>query len=230
MTVKNRLKLVLTFTNFHLFALIAIIYGVFFGGLLNLSDALSGETSARAAMATSFTTGGFYFCFFSVAMIIIFVTMNTKLFKSFSVSEKIIQKMWHDLTIIVTLVNTIILMAVILLLKTTADYHVRILNMDIITGGISVYIILALLIALATLFTIQLMTLLSNIGNHHGLLYALGSSILVLSTALFLGVDFVKHVIFWGEHVLPITAGTLILTIILYLINKRMLRNIEVGR
>ncbi|MDA3847573.1 MAG: hypothetical protein PF505_13710 [Vallitaleaceae bacterium] len=229
MAYKTRLAFILKYSKIHIFAFISIFYGLVFGGIFSLGEMADGNVPIAKFLFNSLLTGGLYFCLFSVAIVAIYIGKNTKAFISLSMSRKVIIKMWYEIVIYMATINTIIITILALVGPHYTSNMPRLLNMDFLNLTAKDILVLIVLVWISNQLLIQIISLVTNIGNRYNMVVA--------STSLFLSLAFIVFaikpmldLIIWGELLIPVMLIITILTMLLIAVNKYLLKRVEVTR
>jgi len=229
MDYKTRLTFILKYSKIHVFALISFFYGLLFGGLFNLGELVGEKASIGNFLFGSLATGGIYFCIFSIAVIAIYIGKNTKAFISLSMSRKNIIKMWNEIIIYMASINTVIIMLLAIWGPNYATDMPRLLDMDFRNLSIIDALVLIVFIWVSNQLIIQLTSLVTNIGNRYSIVLAF--TCLISSLALIvLSIIPLLNLIIWGELLIPVILIITILNSVLFLVNRHLLKHVEVTR
>lgn len=230
MTFKERLPIVVKYSQLHLFLLISFVYGIIFGGIIQIVDFINNEVVWNELIFSALATGGGYFCIFSLAMIGIYMGQSTKAFISLSMPRKMIIKLWRELTFLISLVDTIIIMTIFFMARyfDNIDF-LRLMNMDLVQVSPREFLTIFVLVFLGFMFIFQIISLIANIGNNHGLLNMFSAIALGLALVFAMIVPVINLVV-WGQFLYIYMAALVIVNLGLIHVNKRMLNRVEVVR
>jgi len=229
MDYRTRLKFILKYSKIHVFAFISFFYGLIFGGMFSLGELVSEKASIGKFLFGSLATGGLYFCIFSIAIIAIYIGKNTKAFISLSMSRKTIIRMWYEIVIYMASINTIIILLLAIIGPHYASNIPRLMDMDFTNLTPMDVLVLIVFLWVSNQLIIQMTSLIINIGNRFSLILAFTALILSLSLIV-LSVIPLLNLIIWGELLIPIILIITILTSVLFVINKQLLKHVEVTR
>lgn len=226
----DRLIIILKHSKLGMFAFISLLYGVLFGGMFNISMVMHKKETILDFVKTMYFSGGGYFCIFVIAIVILFVAQNTKLFLSLSMPKKDIFKIWNDLVLYMASIGSIILYSILIITINDAEFlSKRILNMNINAMALVDHLKLFLIIILVVATIIIIGSIIAAIGNNYGLFIAFGLLGIFLSLIIF-SIPLIKTTLFWGDYLLIKIITLILIDVLLWFINRKLIYNTEVVR
>ena len=224
----QRLKLLWLNSYIGPFMLIAVIYGILFGG----PTAIFSKSMDLVSIILSITGSMFfYFSIFILGITALYIGLNVKVLLSFGISRKDSTQIWNDILLYGTLFISGFswLYFTVIVKRIQPGFGARVLNMDMNALSLNDHLRLVLLLGLTVFLLLNIFSFVTAVGGKYGILCIVGMISLVIAAGLFL-VPLIVGLVVWGTHYYAMIVGLAAAGIILWSVTRHYVIRMEVSR